>query len=432
MSFIFRLLCLAAMLYISPGWAQSLGAEPLPHSAGQLLEADVNLTLAQALQLTVNANPELVVVLREVEAAAASRVQAGLFRNPEFSMEMEDTRASRRQTTFWFGQPLELGGKRAARIESAERASDVAAADFQVQLAATRAAAAQRFYEVLAAQERFRLAQSSMELAKRGLDVAGRRVIAGKVSPVEETRAKVAASGVRIEMTQANAELVNARRRLSALWGNPDPRFNQAEGQLEILPLLPALVELTDLLDQAPQTIRAKKEINRREAVLKSEEAKKYPDLILRGGVQRNEAINDSVSVLGLAIAMPIFDRNQGNIQEARVRADQARDEQFATDIRLRRDIAQAHERLSAALQEVNYMRDDILPGAQSAVDATTKGFELGKFDFLDVLDAQRTLFGARGQYIRALGEVQRAVAEVEAILGPRGGSLYNASLPEN
>ncbi|MBL8505790.1 MAG: TolC family protein, partial [Methylobacillus glycogenes] len=168
------------------------------------------------------------------------------------------------------------------------------------------------------------------------------------------------------------------------------------------------------------------------DAMLKSEETKKYPDLILRGGVQRNEAINDNVSVVGLAMALPIFDRNQGNILAARVRVDQARDEQLATDIRLRRDIAQAHERLSAAILEVNYMRDDILPGAQSAVDATTKGFERGKFDFLDVLDAQRTLFAARGQYIRALGEVQRAVAEVESILGPQGGSLFNATQPQN
>lgn len=432
MRFMMRLLCLAAMLISNPGFSQTLGADPLPALAGRTQESENTLTLAQALQLAVNANPELMVVQREVEASAASWVQAGLMRNPEFSMEMEDTRASRRQTTYWLGQPFELGGKRAARIESAERAKDVAAADLQVQLSATRGEVIQRFNEVLAAQERYRLAQSSMELANRGLDVAGRRVTAGKVSPVEETRAKVAASGVRIELMQANAELVNARRRLSALWGNPAPVFSHAEGELDILPQLPALVDLNTLLEQSPQVLRAQKETDRRGAMLKSEEAKKYPDLILRGGVQRNEAINDNVNVLGLAIALPIFDRNQGNILEAQARVDKARDEQYATDIRLRRDIAQAHERLSAALQEVNYMRNDILPGAQSALDATTKGFERGKFDFLDVLDAQRTLFGARGQYIKALGEVQKAVAELEAILGPQGTSLLSAALPNN
>lgn len=425
-------LVVAAILYGNSIFAQTLGPEPLSETKGRTQEPAANLTLDQALQLAISANPSLVVVQREVEAMAATRVQAGLFRNPEFSMEMEDTRASRRQTTYWFGQPFELGGKRAARIESAERAKDVATADLQVQLSETRGEVVQRFYEVLAAQERYRLAQSSMDLANRGLDIAGRRVTSGKVSPIEETRAKVASSGARIELTQANAELVNARRRLSALWGNPSPQFNQAEGELEILPNLPALSDLNALLEQSPQVLRAQKETFRRDAMLRSEEAKKYPDLILRGGVQRNESINDTVNVVGLAIALPIFDRNQGNIQEARVRVDKARDEQFETDVRLHRDIAQVHERLSAAIQEVNYIRNDILPGAQSALDATTKGFERGKFDFLDVLDAQRTLFGARGQYIRALGDVQRAVAEVEAILGPQGSSLFNASLPQN
>ena len=56
--------------------------------------------------------------------------------------------------------------------------------------------------------------------------------------------------------------------------------------------------------------------------------------------------------------------------------------------------------------------------GAQSAYDAATKGFELGKFNFLEVLDAQRTLFLDRAQYQRALAEAYRAAAEIERVLG--------------
>ncbi|MCB5190782.1 TolC family protein [Methylobacillus arboreus] len=419
-------LCLAAVLYTCISQAQTMrGDAVLPQATQE--ESAASLTLEQALQLAVSANPELAIARRELDAVAAARVQAAVFRNPEVSVEMEDTRASSRQTTYWLGQPFELGGKRGARIESAERARDVADAELQIRFAVIRAAVMQRFYEVLAAQERYRLAQSSMELANRGLDVASRRVTAGKVSPVEETRARVAASAARIELTQANAEMVNARRRLAALWGNPDPCFTEAAGALEILPDLPELGQLTDLVAQAPETVRAEQEVSRREAMLKLEESRRYPDLILRGGVQRRESVGETVNVVGLALSIPIFDRNQGNILEARMRADKARDERLSTDVRLRSDLSQAHQRLAAAIQEVSLIRSDILPGAQSALDATTRGFELGKFDFLDVLDAQRTLFLARGQYIRALGEVQRAVADVESILGPQGASLFAA-----
>ena len=161
--------------------------------------------------------------------------------------------------------------------------------------------------------------------------------------------------------------------------------------------------------------------------MLRVEESKRWPDLIVRGGVQRSAATLENVNVVGIAMAIPIFDRNQGNISEARVRVMKARDEQTATDVRLQSHLSQAHQRLTAALQEVADIQKEILPGAQSALDATTRGFELGKFNFLDVLDAQRTLFLARGQYVRALGDVQRTVAEVEAILGPQGASLFTS-----
>jgi len=422
------LLGLAALLYINPLFAQT--HYPSASEAAALAaqnEPAAGLTLNQALSLAIEANPELAIARRELDAVAATRMQAAVFRNPELQVDVEDTRSQTRQTTYWLGQPLELGGKRGARIESAERARDVANAALDMRFAGVRAAVIQTFYEVMAAQERLRLAQSSMELANRGLDAASRRVTAGKVSPVEETRARVAASSARIELNQATADLQNARRRLSSLWGNPSPRFTVAAGELEILPALPSLANLNDRLQNAPEAIRAKQEVSRREAVLKLEESKRYPDLIVRGGVQKSEATNERVSVFGIAMAIPIFDRNQGNIAEARIRTTQARDEQTATDVRLRSDLAQAHQRLTAALQEVSDIQKEILPGAQSALDATTRGFELGKFNFLDVLDAQRTLFLARGQYVRALGDVQRNVADVEAILGPQGSSLFTA-----
>ena len=419
---------LAALLILNPAFAQTpyKSASEAATFAIQN-ESAAPITLNQAMSLAIEANPDLAIARREFDAVAATRTQAAMFRNLEISVDVEDTRSQTRQTTYWLGLPLELGGKRGARIESAERSRDVASSELDMRFASIRAAVIQGFYEVLSSQERLRLAQSSMELANRGLDVASRRVMAGKVSPVEETRARVAASGARIELNQATADLGNARKRLAALWGNPFPRFTEVTGELEMVPKLPTLVNLNDRLHSAPETIRAKQEVSRREAMLRVEESKRWPDLIVRGGVQRNAATLENVNVVGLAVAIPIFDRNQGNIQEARQRVAKARDEQTATDVRLRSDLAQAHQRLVAALQEVTDIQKEILPGAQSALDATTRGFELGKFNFLDVLDAQRTLFLARGQYVRALGDVQRTVAEVEAILGPQGASLFTS-----
>ena len=65
-------------------------------------------------------------------------------------------------------------------------------------------------------------------------------------------------------------------------------------------------------------------------------------------------------------------------------------------------------------------------PGAESAFDAATKGYGLGKFSFLDVLDAQRTLFQSRSQYLRALADYQRGVSEIERLIG---GPLENQTV---
>ncbi|HEX8479534.1 MAG TPA: TolC family protein, partial [Telluria sp.] len=68
--------------------------------------------------------------------------------------------------------------------------------------------------------------------------------------------------------------------------------------------------------------------------------------------------------------------------------------------------------------------RDEVVPGARSAYDATARGFEFGKFAFLDVLDAQRTLLGARERQLRAQGDARRALADIERLLGVPASTL--------
>jgi cobalt-zinc-cadmium efflux system outer membrane protein len=97
---------------------------------------------------------------------------------------------------------------------------------------------------------------------------------------------------------------------------------------------------------------------------------------------------------------------------------DKARDELSSTALRLDSDLAQAREDFDVARQQALALRSEIVPGAQSAYDAASTGFENGKFGFLDVLDAQRTLLEARAQYLNALAQAHRAHAAITRILG--------------
>lgn len=383
-----------------------------------LIEPTGSITLTDALNLALSTNPNLSVALREREAMDGVRVQAATRPNPSISTLMEDTRNSTRQTTILLDQPIELGNKRDNRIKSADIRYEAAIVDLTIKRSEVYANVIAAFYEVLSAQERLSLAKSSLEVAKQAREAASKKVQAGKISPVEETKSKVAESGIKIESYQASSTLNTARKRLASLWGNPSPRFQQAEGQIENIPEIPSLKELSTMLDNTPSIQRAKLEIDIRQSQVNIENTKRTPDLTLSIGAKRNEELGLNQAILGFSIPIPIFDRNQGNLQEAVSRTDKARDELTAFKVQLETQLGSAYERQSIARQSIETLHQEILPGAQSAFDAASKGFEYGKFNFLDVLDAQRTLFQVKSQYINALLEAHEAFADIKRILG--------------
>lgn len=413
-----------AALAFAPALAQTGGAasngisDQASARPAHASEPAAPLSLQSALLLALGANAELSAARQEVDVVDASVLQAGVRPNPEVSMLVEGARSDTRTSTLQLNQAIELGGKRAARIAAAERGRDAATADLNIKRAEIRAAVIAAFFDVLTAQERVRLANASATLAQRGTSIASRRVTAGKASPVEETKARIAEANVSLELNQAKSDLTNSRKRLAATWGNPLPRFERADGQFDLLPEFPVLTDMDLRLANAPALSRARFEVERRDALAQLERSRRVPDVIVSLGVKRSDELGRNQAVVGLSVPLPLFDRNQGNVLETMRRADKARFELTATQVRLDSDLAQARERLNAARQDAELLQRDILPGSQSAYDAATKGFEFGKFDFLDVLDAQRTLLQAKSQYLRALSEAHRAAAEIERILG--------------
>lgn len=377
------------------------------------------LSLSDSLDLAMRANPDVAVAIREREALIGTKVQAATRPNPFVSTSLQDTRSATRQIYLQLNQEIELGDKRIARIEAADAFYSKADAELASKKAEIHANVVQAFYEVLVAQERVSLAKSSVEVAESALDAASKRVKAGKSSPVEQTKSNVAAATAKIELVQAATQLNNSRKRLSALWGDNAPSFEQATGDVTNIPEINPHNDLQALLDASPSIKLAKLEINAREAVTKIERSKAVPNITLSAGVLNNQELGGlNQALLGLSIPIPVFDRNQGNIQEAVGRKYKAEDELIALRNKIQTNLLTHYERLSAARQASLSLQNDILPNAQSAFDAANRGFSLGKFNFLDVLDAQRTLYQAKSQYINALLEAHQSVAEIERILG--------------
>jgi outer membrane protein, heavy metal efflux system len=406
---------LAAAL-LSP-WASAQDAAPLTSA---IQEPPGRLTLDTALELATAQNPTLSAARIEVDASEGGITQARVIPNPEVSVQMEDTRQSTRATTAQMNLPVELGGKRGARIGAAQRARDVAQAQLGAVQADLRATVIAAFFNVLIAQERVRLAAGSVDIARRGADAASRRVAAGKVAPVEETKAQVELANAGLERIEADASLVAARQTLTTLWGNPSPRFAEADGRLDNLPARPEATTLRQSLDNAPALLASERELDRRQADINVQRSRQYPDVTVSVGAKRDNGAPErgTFPVVGIAIPLPLFDRNQGNLYTAIRQADKAADELRATRLRLDRDLQLAASQLDVSRTSALTLRETVLPGAERALQAATQGFEAGKFDYLDVLDAQRTLFQARIRYLGVVANSWQAATTIDRILG--------------
>lgn len=376
------------------------------------------LTLDAALQTAFANNPDLAAAQWEIDIAQGGRQQAGLIPNPVASWDAEDTRRNSRITSIKLSQTLELGGKRGARIELATRAQDAAALTLEQRRNLLRAEVIESYYGALRAQERLDLAQRSMTLAERGLVVANGRVSAGKSSPVEATRAQVQLSEIRLELNRARIGLSDAYRRLAASTGSAATDFEAVATQNTSAPALPASAQLLARLEQTAELRLAELNIVQNEASVGLEKAQRIPDLDVSIGSQYDASVRERVNLLGVSMPIPLFNRNQGNILAASRRTDQARDLRNATELRLRTETRQALDLWQTANTEVRAFNQQILPAAQSAVDSATRGFEMGKFNFLDVLDAQRTLIAARTQYLTATAQATDAWVRIERIYG--------------
>ncbi len=376
------------------------------------------LSLDSALQSAFANNPDLAAAQWEIDIAQGVRQQAGLMPNPVASWDAEDTRRNSRTTSIKLSQTLELGGKRSARIDVATRGQDAVALTLEQRRNLLRAEVIDSYYGALRAQERLDLAQRSLALAERGLVVAKGRVTAGKTSPVEATRAQVQLSEIRLELNRAQVGLSDAYRRLAASTGSAAPDFQAVATNPQSTPPLPAAAELLARLEQTVELRLAELQILQGEANVGLEKAQRIPDLDVSIGSQYDAGARERVNLVGVSMPIPLFNRNQGNVLAASRRADQARDLRNATELRLRTETRQALDLWQTANTEVLAFNQQILPAAQGAVDSATRGFEMGKFNFLDVLDAQRTLIAARNQYLTATAQATDAWVRIERIYG--------------
>jgi len=399
-----------------------------------------HLTLRRALALALARNPALSAASWAVRAADGVAVQEGLVPNPEVRVtvddlggtgELEGTRFS--EQTVRLSQVIELGDKagkrrRTARLEAALCGWDYEAIRLDVLTETTKA-----FVAVLAAQKRLAAAEEMCEQAAFVLSLVTRRVQGGAGSDLEVDEAKIELGTSRVDLEQAKQALDAARGVLASRWDEQAPRFREAAGNLEDAPLaeIPPWERVLARIEGNPDVRRWETEVQVRRAALDREKAASVPDVRVLVGGRREEETGDYGYLFALEMSLPVFDRNQGGIREARANCTQAGYDHRAAVLLTVAALREAYKGLAGSHKEAALLRGEVLPAARRAVAASRRGLDGGALTDLQLLKAHRALFKARIRQIDALEVFHVSVADVERLIGQPVGTL-SASGPRD
>lgn len=405
--------------------AKGLASAPVILASAKSAPYVRTLNMRAAMRRSVRHSPVLRAVSEEINARQGEAFQAGRRPNPELETEVENFGGSggfsgfgAAETTIGLAQSIELGGKRLKRLRVAELDVSLANWDYEAARLTIASQTLQAFVDVLAAQERLAIRREFETITSRLTDTVSERVKAGKVSAVELNRAEVEQARATVAVREVQANLDVARRQLALFWGARAPDFGKAVGRLAATNHLPSPERFNTYLERNPNVARWADEIAQRQASFELERARRIPNLTVGAGVRRFEETGDSAVVAGFSIALPFFDRNRGNIDAASARIAKSLYEHSAAKIDLRSRFVEAYGLLRASEAKLRALESKVLPKAKEAFDAIERGYREGKFDLLNVLDAQRSLIEVRLDVVNTQAEFHKAKAVIEGLIG--------------
>ena len=384
------------------------------------------VTLDEAVKLATRENPTLRAKEFERQSVAANEITAGLRPNPQTSFLAEQFgggSASQTQYTVSIGQPIELGRKRQRRLDSARAATRVTGyelADLQRQ---TVFQVKKAFTDILVARETLGLAEENLKTLDELERIQRFRAEKGDISELELLRIQVQRFAFERDAADARHAVSAAKIALRTVAG-PD-RIAEDFDVVGDLAYRDVAYRPSDLyrrvMQNRPDIRAAEAAREKARADVNLARANAWGDITPQIEYQRIGP--DNTLGFGISVPLRIFDRNQGEIARTRADALKADAARQAVAIQALSEVDTALSSLRTEADKVKALRDTYLPKARQARDTVEFAYRRGGVNLLDFLDAQRTYRETSIEYLRALGNYQAAVYQLEAAVG---GSLEN------
>lgn len=405
-------------------WFFALGPVAIAQSDPELPGPSIDLDAALARALAEN--PDLVAFGYELEAAEGRAQQAGLRPNPELGVTIEDAFGNdthrsidRAETTVTLGWLLERG-VRPLIVDTARADLSLHTANADVVRLDVGAETARRFLACLAFQERLDTAAVAVAHAEETVRLVTERVAAGRALEADRARAEADLARAELLHEDYEHELLSAYHRLSAQWGQTEPDFSSVSGDVRTLPALEPFENLLARVDANPELARFMSEARLAEAELRLAEARRRPAWEISAGFRRFELTDDFALLGGITIPLPVRDRNQGRIAEARADLSRTRAERAASRVRIETALFVLYQELNHNLQLAARLRNDVIPRLEDALADTRRAYELGRYGYSEWRIVQAELLDANTELLEASVEAHRIRLEIERLTGVR------------
>lgn len=382
-----------------------------------------NLTLGTAIQRTLERNPSLKIYAFREEFLRASTISADQKPAYEIGLEVENFSGSGEldnfngaEITVSLSSVLELGDKRAARVDLVSESRAVLTTQRQLESLELLAEVARRFIDVLASQARAELASEALQLAQDAVTAAEKRVTAGAASEADIKRAEAALAMARLLKASEQQHFQYSKLSLSALWGASSAMFSRADGDLLQLGEDIAFETLFERVRTNPAIRHLAAQERVKEAELRLAKTQSRSDISWSVGLRQLREADDTALVAGLS--MPLFSgkRNKGEVTRARAERNAISVQREVSLLELRTLLLRAYSSRQQAKLTVEQLQRNVIPALDEAVTKTRIGYQRGRFGYLEYITAARELLDSKRMLIESAAAALTYGAEIEQL----------------
>lgn len=410
----------AASALLASGLGQSAPLTPMPDvvpaATATAVGLPTSLGLVEFLSLVRAQNPVLrSMPLRQGMAQADVRT-ASTWTNPSVHYSHKPD-----EKEWGIEQPLPIFGQIGMRTEAAKLAAASTRADMQVEAQDLLIQAANRFAELLVAQEKLAAKQQAMHHLEEADRIVQGQVELGARSKYDGARVELQRAQVQAQLEQQEAQTQAAQAALAELLARPgwNPR---AIGSVRPIATAPAEPSLDAMWEQArpvlPQLQAAHAKVVQSEQLIRQQAREALPTPTVGVARIRNRPDNDAYNMVGVAVELPLFDRKQGAVERAKLEHEQALLEEQAAELQAQRRLQQAWTQRNLLRKTLQSFESRGLSKMEPLRQMAQDSYRLGKSSILEWLDAMESVSDHQQEYLDLTLRAWQAEWELGAARG--------------